>query len=252
MSRATLLIRTEPRLRYEAFRSGLKSAGFALSEQTANPKRDDVLVIWNRHRWGAQAAAYERAGATVIVAENGWLNRADGTKMIALCRGHHNGAGWWPEGEADRWAQLGHNLRPWRADGGHILVLAQRGIGEPGVAMPRGWTEVVGAKLRKATRRQVVVRRHPGIDNAPDPDWTDCWAAVTWASGAAIKAIVAGVPVFYEMRKWIGGPAARYGFSDLEAPFLGDRLPMLRRLAWAQWSLEEIATGAPLAGLIGR
>jgi len=83
-----------------------------------------------------------------------------------------------------------------------------------------------------------------------DPDFEDCWAAVTWASGGAIKAICAGIPVFYEFEKWIGAPSARLGFGDLENPFLGDRGPMLHRLSWAQWNVDEIAKGEPFRWLL--
>jgi hypothetical protein len=79
----------------------------------------------------------------------------------------------------------------------------------------------------------------------------DCFAAVTWGSGAAIKAIIAGVPVFHEFSRWIGAPAAKFGAANLEQPFVGDRLPMLRRLAYAQWSVAEIERGEPFALLLG-
>jgi hypothetical protein len=70
---------------------------------------------------------------------------------------------------------------------------------------------------------------------------------VTWGSGAGIKSIVAGIPVFHEMPNWIGAPAAKLGLDDIEQPFLGDRQPMLNRLAWAQWDLDEIASGEAIS-----
>lgn len=252
MPRACLLIRPDVRARWQAFQTGLSRCGFVAQTELSNPTADDVLVIWNRHRLAGQARQFEAAGARVIIAENGWLNSIDGTKRIALQLGHHNGVGRWNEGVEDRWALLGLDLTPWRADGGHLLVLAQRGIGEPGVAQPRGWVESIVSQLRSRTRRQIIVRPHPGNHEPPlEPDWSQCWAAVTWASGAAIKAIVAGVPVFYGLDKWIGAGAALPVTADIEQPFLGDRLPMLRRLAWAQWGLSELATGEPFARLLG-
>ncbi len=250
--RACLLIRTDIKARWQAFQAGLQRAGFEVTpSEFHDPQPHDVLVIWNRHRHNALARRFEGAGAAVIVSENGWVRRIDGLKTIALCRGHHNGAGEWPEGEEDRWSALGVELQPWRSGGEHILMLDQRGIGEPGVAMPRGWTASAVSRLQSMTRRRIVVRRHPGnAEPPPEPDWTDCWAAVTWASGAGIKAIIAGIPVFYGLENWIGGLAARYGLDDIERPFLGDRLPMLRRLAHAQWTLDELTTGEPFARLL--
>lgn len=246
------MLRTDVRARYEAFDAGLRRCGFDVGLKPGEPREGDVLVIWNRHRFAQEATRYERVGAKVIVAENGWLNRSPGNgKMIALCLGHHNGAGQWSDGPEDRWAPLGIELRPWREDGDHILVLGQRGIGEHGVAQPRRWAEDTVARLRAKTKRPVILRLHPGnAEPPPEPDWSNVWAAVTWASGAGIKAIVAGVPVFHGLPTWIGAGAARHGFDNIEKPYLGDRLPMLRRLAWAQWSLDEITTGEPVARLL--
>lgn len=251
MPRACLLIRPDVRPRWQAFQSGLTRCGFTVQTEVSAPNEGDVLVIWNRHRFSGQARQFETVGARVIVAENGWLNAADGTKRIALQLGHHNGAGTWYEGPEDRWSPLAIDLKPWRYDGDHLLVLAQRGIGEPGIAQPRGWAESIASDLRSRTSRQVIIRRHPGNQEPPlEPDWTRCWAAVTWASGAGIKALIAGVPVYYGLEKWIGATAALPVEAGIEFPFLGDRLPMLRRLAYAQWSLPELSTGEPFARLL--
>jgi hypothetical protein len=115
--------------------------------------------------------------------------------------------------------------------------------------MPRPWLSEAESRLRRFTKRHIVIRRHPGREKL-DPDFTNVWAVVTWGSGAAIKALAAGVPVFYEMPNWIGGDAAIQGVDRIETPWLGDRLPMFRRLAWAQYRLSEIEKGWPFAALI--
>lgn len=237
--------------RWQHFETGFRRLGFEITERDETPEPHDVLVIWNRfqssERW---ATRYEKAGATVLVAENGWIGDIDGCRPIALARSHHNGAGWWPVGDEERWSKFGVTLAPWRENGEHILVLAQRGFGEPGIAMPPGWVDMIKTRLRMMTRRKIVVRLHPGTEKPQEPDFAGAWAAVTWASGAAIKALAAGVPVLYEMPKWIGAPAARYGIEAIEDPFLGDRMPMFHRLSYAQFSPFEIETGEPLTRLI--
>lgn len=131
-------------------------------------------------------------------------------------------------------------------------MLLQRGIGEQGVAMPHEWRLDIERRLKAVTKRPIVIRGHPGIDGAAptEPDFRNVHAVVTWASGAAIKAIAAGVPVFHEFDRWIGAPAARFGIDKIEEPYLGDRLPMFRRLAWAQWTAAEIAKGEPFECLL--
>lgn len=252
---AACLIRAIPHYRNDAFVTGLRRAGFHVTDRAnMDPAPGDVLVIWNRYGlYDMHACRYEKAGATVLIAENGWIGADErGSHLFALCHGGHNGAGTWHVGDHDRWAQLGIELEPWRRRGRHILVLPQRGIGPPGVAMPMSWPATVTARLKLITDRPIVVRPHPGNRSEAVPlivDLRKCWAAVTWASGAGIKAIVAGVPVFHEMPSWIGAGAARRGIDAIEDPFLGDRLPMLRRLAWAQWTATEIATGEPFVCL---
>ena len=256
-----VVIRNEASYRKEFFCDGLKAAGYTLTQNVAHaPKPDDVLIVWNRH--GAHdlyARRFETAGAKVIVAENGWIGKdPSGHKLYAMCLGHHCGRGTWRVGEGDRWSRIGVELKPWRKDGKHILVLAARGIGERGLAQPRNWIDDVTKRLARVTKRPVRVRLHPGLKLKLNdavmpplaPDLANCWAAVTWASGAGIKSIVEGVPVFHDLPGWIGAAAARHGVDDIENPFLGDRIPMLQRMAWCMWSAEEIATGEPIKRLL--
>jgi hypothetical protein len=247
-------LRETPHYRAEVFRTGLARLGYEVGQPPkADPSPRDVLLVWNRHGLNqAYAERYERAGARVIVAENGFIGVDDlGNQLYAVALNHHLGAGEWPVGPEDRWSRLNIRLKPWRGAGREIIVLPQRGIGPPGVAMPSGWIEDVVRRLKAVTDRPIRVRLHPGKSRTdPWDDLQDAWAAVTWASGAGIKAIVHGVPVFHELPQWIGYPSAKFGVSQIEGPFLGDRLPMLERLAFAQWTLAEIASGEPFRRLL--
>jgi hypothetical protein len=111
--------------------------------------------------------------------------------------------------------------------------------------MPSSWPQNVVGRVSQFTSRSISIRPHPGLYRPKEPDFSKTWCAVTWASGAGIKALVAGIPVFYEMKNWIGSLAAKYGLRDIENPFLGDRLPMFERLAWAQFFMDEIENGEP-------
>lgn len=254
MRTAVCLIRDREPYSHNQFTEGLRNAGFKVTDsQCHKPSPGDVLLIWNRSGFRHHnALRFEQAGCPVIVAENGWIGSTnEGGKFYALCRNHHNGAGTWPVGSAERLSGMNIELKPWRETGDHILVLASRGIGAPGVAMPRDWPRQTVKALQRRTRRPVRLREHPGDSHASiGKDIRNAHAVVTWASGAAIKAIAAGVPAYYEMKNWIGAPAARHITEDLEAPFLGDRLPMFQRLAWAQWSAQEISTGEPIRRLL--
>jgi len=210
-----------------------------------------VLVIWNRYgNYDRIATQAEAAGAAVIVAENGYLGREwNGGRWYAMSLHRHNGAGeWWPSGPS-RWMRIGVPLEPWRRAGSHVLVLPQRGIGTPPVAMPQDWMRT----LKVITDREVRVRAHPGERGGGVPlaqDLDGAWACITWASGAALKALIAGVPVFHACAQWIGAPASLSWPADVEQPLLGERQPMFERLAWAMWELHEIESGAAFRHLL--
>lgn len=250
MPHANILLHQSSYYRREAFGQGLKAHGYqVINDRTVQPREGDVLLIWNRGNHVHNIARkYERRGGKVIVVENGYIGD---TKAMALW--HHAGAGEWHVGEEDRWSQLGINVKPWRKDGEHILVLPQRSIGEPGVAMPRNWIESVTRRLKRITDRPIVVRKHPGknVKRELELDLHNAWCSCVWASGAGIKSIVAGIPVYYDFANWVGGPAASKDWN-IEEPFLGDRGPMLHRLAWAQWRWEEIQSGVPFEYLLNR
>ena len=218
-----------------------------------NPEPDDVLLLWNRYEvYEKYAQRYEQAGAKVIVVENGYIGAdPDGRQLYAMALWDHSGAGEWKVGDEDRWSRLNVEVKPWQTGGKEIVVLPQRGMGRQGVAMPRSWPQDVVYRLRQVTDRPVRIRPHPGANReCPLYDLTDTWAAVTWASGAGIKAIVGGVPVFCERSNWIGAPAAGKGIDNIEDRFLGDRMPMLRRLSYAQWTIDEIKRGEPFEWLL--
>ncbi len=251
MGRAACLLRTLVHYRRDLFEGALARAGFTIEDPLAKPTPDDLLLIWNRRSAeDVLARRYEAAGARVLVVENAYIGPADGEKAFAIALGAHNGAGRWPCGGPERWASWGVDLQPWRSHGEDIVLLAQRGIGQPGVAMPREWGQRTLRQFAGQPRR-VVYRKHPGDKSEPYDALTNAWCACTWGSGAAIKALAAGVPVFYDFPQWIGADSARFGFANLEAPWRGDRLPMFQRLAWAMWRLSEVQSGEALEWLLG-
>lgn len=247
-------LQESPHYQRVAFREGFTKLGFRAGVQPLQtPTSRDVLLIWNRHpRIETVAVRYENVGAKVIVTENGYCGRdPEGRQLFALALWQHAGAGEWPVGDEDRWSRLNMQCQPWRSSGREIVLLPQRGIGNPKYAMPKDWVKDVTARLKLVTDRPIVVREHPGKDRTdPMPALKNAWAAVTWASGAGIKAIIGGVPVFHDARHWIGGPAAKFGIEDIENPFLGDRMPMLHRLSYAQWTRQEIQSGEALNWLL--
>lgn len=238
----------------DSFSKGLASIGFGIVHSLPRPAKDDVLVIWNRTQRDFHATqAFDRVGARIVVVENGYFGKHWlGSQWYAVALGRHNGAGLWPSGGPERWAALGVPLAPWRPAAGGVLVLAQRGIGEPGVKSPTDW-HVRTSRAVKGAR----VRAHPGtnknVSSKPlADDLQGVSSVITWGSSAALVAMTLGVHVFYEMPSWIGASASRHVKHFGSGPASNDasRLAMFERLSWAMWRREEVASGEAIRKLL--
>lgn len=226
--------------RSAAFTAGLQRIGYSVrAELTMRPGPRDILVTWNRIREGHPVATqFEREGCRVLVTENAsWGNDFAGQRWYTLCNGYHNTQQRVPALLPDRWGALGVELQPWRTSG-QTVILPSRGIGPPGVAMPLDWT-------RRAVKRYGGrVREHPGrgVEAPIEWDLKHAGRAITWGSGAAIKALMLGIPVTSEMPRWIGEQ------DNTDA----GRLAMFQRLAWSQWTLKEFENGSAFAHALNR
>lgn len=262
MNRAYVMVKRHVEARHDAFCAGFKATGYqvVLHEPRNDVRPGDVLAIWNRKsQHEIIADRFEAAGGTVLVAENGYIGRdACGQQYLALARHAHNGRGEWPSGGPERWQRLGVDLRPWRTDGQHILICPNRSFGMRGFIMPQGWAEETAKRLTQFTSRPVRIRPHPGhwkrLPVHPDEtlraDLRNAWAVVVWASSAGVKALVAGIPVIRCAPWWIAASAAGHDLAQIETPPMPDRLPAFQRLAWAQWTIAEIADGTAFRALI--
>lgn len=226
--------RTKVAGRKDALVAGLVAAGFTVREGIPTDTRADLFVTWNRGM-GAEPVAklFEQAGKKVLVIENSSWGSMVAGHWLHFARSRHNTAGMFPVGAASRWDRLQVELEPWRTFEGETVALAQRGIGSPPTAMPRDWP----------SRQRCRVRRHPGSGATIEglrKDLARCSRVRTWGSGAAIHAVAWGIAVESDMPNWIG---AQDNTDE-------GRLAMFRSLAWAQWTLDEIAVGAPFKWLL--
>ncbi len=250
MKLAEIRVRPEPHYRRQAVESGLKALGYSLGRTGAPCGPQDLLVLWGRKQGpdDRDATLWEQRGGKVIVMENGYLQRVDKT-MYAVSLGQHHTGG--PVGAEDRFSRLGFEPQPWQnVETGHMLVCGQRGIGSPVMASPPRWAEKMAATLGK--RWPVKLRPHPG-NHAPkvpiERDLAGARACAVWSSNAGVLALVAGYPVVYHAPHWI---CAEGGCRGVNAVGFGDvsRAAALQRMAWGQWTVDEISKGEPFARLL--
>lgn len=256
MPRAVNLLRPDPHYRSAAFSEGLARLGYDVITSPAVPLRGDVLLIWNRYGYrSALAREYELAGCPVLVAENcpfGNSWRPGAWYSLALSNPAVVG-GVIAAGSADRWSGWNVAEHPWRAPDGDVVVFAQRSIGNQQTASPPAWAERTLSRLPSGAR----VREHPGVRGGALPlvdDLRATRACVTWASSAALQALLLGVPVWADCPLFVGGPACRTLEEDVTLlnPNCDDaaRREVFRRLAWGVWELEEIRSGAAAAHIL--
>jgi hypothetical protein len=227
----------------------------------------DILVIWTPWkktiRWAA-SHRHRRAGGLVLVMENGSIPVIKGERFWQLAWDGHNGSGTHRTGGPERWHDWGLDITPWRTDGDHILICAQRGVrdNDPEITHPSDWPDRVIRKIRGYTNRPILYRPHPGAPRKPclpRRDWAGltvcdareplktqlrgCWAAVVYTSSAATECLLSGVPVFYDGPNIAMREAASQDFSQINNPRLPDRQGAFERMAWCQWSSDELSNG---------
>lgn len=233
---------------HKAINEGLLNAGYKLQKgRPGSINNGDIVVMWNR--WGENerlADRLEQSGGNLIIAENGYT----GIGYVALARSQHNGGGWVPQGDCNRLDALKIDFKPYRADGDHVLVCSSRGMGSKKMAEPNTWQSQIVENLRRYTKRPIKIRPHPGNwkENHKHltlyDDLKDAWACVIWNSGAGIRALIEGIPVIACSDYWVLKDISNK-VEDIENPILFERKSAFNKLAWSQWSLDEIESGEP-------
>lgn len=272
--RAYCLIRPQVHYRREAFLAGLDAADYELipdSNFRTPIRRDDLLIIWNRYGHYEQLAErMEAGGGRVMVVENGYYGKDyNGRQPYAMAMGQHQGAGEWymPHSTSPEWWErfdkLGINFarfdfnRP-----GYVLVCGQRSIGSRLMKSPPNWHHNIAVQIDRELGLPVKVREHPEIlvraKQKLTPlhiDLDGAKAVIVWSSNVAITSLAMGIPTYYCAPKQIVGCSNKWrriagchgsgdGGMD-ECDWALKRNIKFAYMAWAQWFVDEIATGKP-------
>lgn len=135
----------------------------------------------------------------------------------------------------------------WRSDGATIVICPQSEfyMRQFGINAKQ-WTLDIVEEVSRYTDRPVTIRWKSQAQRHPiEIDLHNAHALITFASAAAVDALMVGVPVFV-LAPWAS--CAGMGSADLsliEQPVRPDhRVPFLWSLAEHQWSISELAAGA--------
>jgi hypothetical protein len=142
-------------------------------------------------------------------------------------------------GQISQLGPMGVTIRPWRVDGGHILVCLQSEEFMQTVAQTS--RDIVGEVLASTDRPVKVRRKGSGAPLAAD--LVGCHCVVTWSSNAAIEAICAGVPAIV-LGESAAAPMASNRLEDIKHPPRPEgREQWAADLLASQWTLEEMRSG---------
>lgn len=250
---------TNPRLsRYrniaQAMADGIRKCGdmAAIYDIHQPPVAADVGVMygWKRH-------AYLETYPQFVYADLGYWNRKDYYRL---------GVGAWSPDKyvsaglpSARLESLGVEIKPWRTGGKEIVIAgcSPKSAFEHGFAYMQ-WEKRVIRELLPLGKR-LMYRPKPtdkaaspipgvGYDKRPIEEAVgSAWAWVTHHSNSAVDALVAGVPVHC-----VTGAAAVMStpLEQIGNPPLQDgREQFLADVAWLQWTLDEMRSGACWAHL---
>lgn len=236
----------------EALVEGLKRHGWV---RVGERERPAFVTCWG-WRGGKRL---RQAGHRVLVLERGYLG--DRFAWTSLGWDGLNGYATFPESGGPERLALHHPeaLRPWRSGDGDLALLLGQVKGDASLVRidPLWWYDTA-AKALLARGWRVAYRQHPveaergyplpilpaGVEvrrGTLAEALRGVAVAVAWNSNALTDCACLGVPVIACDKGAMAWPVAGHG---LDAGVLRpDREPWAERLAWCQWSLDELQDG---------
>lgn len=164
---------------------------------------------------------------------------SDRLRVVPSAYQHH----WITPRPSDRFDRQRCELKPWRSDGRHILLVP------PAQAVRTlfgidGWVEETVGRLKACTDRPVMVSIKP--DPRPLADrFRNCWCVVTWTSNVAVEGACAGIPAFVSRHSAAAPISSTLDQLEarIETPAMPDRTKWAWSLAYGEFDLSEIESG---------
>ena len=259
MKRAVIVVRAPGVGKFGmAFGNGLRRHGWTVDIKR-DPAPADLLVMWGVRRKGA--IEQQRKRGEVVILERGYIGDRKIWTSVSF-GGALNGRAEF-RGVSDDPARFEkhfeHLMQPWRAVDDTALLIGQV-PGDAALApvggMLDGWYRSVAESL-SLMGHVVLFRPHPRaierglhIPKIPhatrswgdlETDLRQCGRCVTFNSNTAVEAVLAGVPtVACDPGSMAWDVTSHDPIGD---PVRPDRSRWAARLAWKQWTLEEMQSG---------
>ena len=227
-------------------------------------------------------AEQQRRGGRVVIADSNLFLYANPDNPHYYLRysfdGVFPGTGEYCDQNPDpqRWQAIqrdtGVTIKPWRAQGNHVLMCLQR---DGGWSMAGfnvvDWALITAKQIRRYSDRPIRIRAHPGdkkagrycrdilelfarhglkdiaLSDSGTPltrDFKHCWAVVCHNSSPGVAAAIEGMPVFLtDPVHSQAQEVANTDLSQIENPLLLDRTAWIQRISQFHWSYEDLTAG---------
>ena len=245
-----------------ALAMGLKAHGIV-----ATIKHDSGGPLLTKHVacWGwRQGVRLRHMGHEVLVMERGYIAPPGDPdqwrfKWTSLGWNGLNGrAKFYPKDDPARFdTNFRHLLKDWKAGGKYVLLIGQvPGDASLGGMNLNAWYATTALAAAKAYNLPVRFRPHPvaiqrrihqdvrgvqTINGTLDEAFANAAICVTFNSNTAVEAVLAGVPTVATDIGSMAHEVTSRKIGDILTP---DREQWAARLAWCQWTMDEIKSGA--------
>lgn len=236
-----------------AFAQGLRRHGWD-AEVVPRYVPCDLAVMWGVRR-RAEMDLQRGRGGEICILERGYVGDRFRWSSVSFGGGLNGRGEFRGPDDASRWETHFAGLaKPWRAKpDGYALILEQV-PGDAAVAnvdLPAFYSRAENAFAPMMAVRR---RRHPNVSPANgmaaiakartslDEDLAGAAVAITWNSNSGVDAVLAGVPAIAMDIGSMAWPVTGHELGVL--PPMPDRTAWMHRLAWCQWTREEMESGA--------
>ena len=236
----------------------------------------DVAVIWSVLWLGKMASnrpiweRFQSKNKPVVVMEVGGLKR-NTTWKIGINGINRDADFANQQFDAKRWPLFNIEMKPWKQTGNVIIICGQHDTSQQWHKNSRmsSWIEQQIKEIRKYSQKPILVRPHPRNNfefdekkytnvkiKRPQRDWStyddtdfkktlkSTWAVVNHSSNPAMESIINGIPVFVSESSLcydVGNTA----LCDMEKPAMPNRQNWANKLAYTEWTTQEIREGLP-------
>jgi len=224
-------------------RHGIEAEIYWMEQSPPAPKDADFCVCWGKRNLDTLKS---RGAGDVLVMEQGYM--LERIEWTSLGWNGLNGRAAFGSGDASRWRKyFAHLMQDWKPEGagGYVLVAGQvKGDASLGNVDFDEWVRETMAYLGGPADGSVVFRPHPLVDEPAkslEDDLFDAKLAVTYSSNLGVDAVLSGTPTIVMDEGGMAWPVAGHDTNEVIRP---SRNKWAQALAWTQWKLSEIESGA--------